>query len=127
LQVVHGDGRSEIVYNGNNPTAVLHSERELEYKWDLTYTGGLLVEEHIDFGSKASLSNAKLSYNYDDNLKISQITGRIGGQNLPELTMEYSPKTGQVTQIGQFQVWAKFFFLSQIVAKSQQISVICPQ
>lgn len=83
---------------------MLHSERELEYKWDLTHTGGLLIEERVDFGSKTGLSNAKISYAYDDNFRPSLISGRIGGQNLPELGMEYSPKTGAVIQIGQFQV-----------------------
>lgn len=32
------------------------------------------------------------------------ITGRIGGQNLPELNIGYSPKTGSVAQFGQFKV-----------------------
>lgn len=32
------------------------------------------------------------------------ISGRIGGQNLPEMNIGYSPKTGSVVQIGQFKV-----------------------
>lgn len=81
-----------------------HSEKDLEYKWDLTHSGGKLIEERIDFGSKTGLSNAKLTYEYDDNFRVTMITGRIGGQNLPELNIGYSPKTGSVAQIGQFRV-----------------------
>lgn len=105
--MIHGDGKSEINYSettSNSPNEVVHSEKDLEYKWDLTHAGGKLVEERIDYGSKTGLSNAKLSYEYDDNFRVILISGRIGGQNLPELNMGYSPKTGSVIQIGQFKV-----------------------
>ncbi|KAK6619588.1 hypothetical protein RUM43_012345 [Polyplax serrata] len=106
-EVIHGDGKSEINYSAvasGSPSEVTHSEKDLEYKWDLTHSGGKLIEERIDFGSKTGLSNAKLTYEYDDNFRVTMISGRIGGQNLPELNIGYSPKTGSVEQIGQFRV-----------------------
>ncbi|XP_055682330.1 teneurin-a isoform X2 [Lutzomyia longipalpis] len=105
-EVVHGDGRSEFVYNAltGMPSTVGHIERELEYRWDFEYTGALLTEERIDFSAKTGLSNAKFSYEYDTNFRLISIQGRIGGQNLPVQTFTYSSKTGSPEEIGQFKV-----------------------
>jgi len=104
FQVLHGDGWSRFNYT-RVPT-VTHSERDMEYRWEYTHSGGLLVEERIDFGSVTGLSNAKISYDYDENYRLIGLSGRIGGQNLPEYNLAYSPLTGALQQIGQFQVFA---------------------
>lgn len=105
-EIVHGDGRSEFSYNSVTglPSTVSHSERELEYRWDFEYSGGLLTEERIDFTAKTGLSNAKFTYEYDTNFRLISIQGRIGGQNLPAQPFTYSPRTGQPNQIGQFKI-----------------------
>lgn len=105
-QVVHGDGRSEFGYNAatGQPTTVAHIERDLEYRWDFEYAGGLLVEERIDFIAKTGLSNAKFTYDYDTNFRVTSIQGRIGGQNLPAQGFAYNIRTGKPSQIGPFRI-----------------------
>ncbi|XP_024941633.1 teneurin-a isoform X3 [Cephus cinctus] len=104
-EVVHGDGKSEIRYIENGlPSEVIHSERDVDYKWDYQYNAGLLIEERIDFEAKTGLSNAKFTFDYDSNFRLIAVQGRIGGQTLPAHIMAYSPRTGTLEQIGQFKV-----------------------
>ncbi|XP_033243232.1 teneurin-a isoform X3 [Drosophila miranda] len=104
-EVVHGDGRSEFQYNeaSGMPSTVSHAERELEYRWDFEYAAGLLTEERIDYVAKTGLSNAKFSYEYDSQLRVVALQGRIGGQSLPTQAFAYDPRTGQPSLIGQFK------------------------
>ncbi|XP_048511845.1 teneurin-a isoform X2 [Athalia rosae] len=104
-EIIHGDGKSEIIYTENGlPSEVIHSEKDVEYKWDYQYNAGLLIEERIDFGAKTGLSNAKFTFEYDNNFRLTAVQGRIGGQNLPQHPMAYNPKTGTLDQIGQFKI-----------------------
>lgn len=105
-EIVYGDGRTEIGYSKvtGMPSEVLHSERDMDYRWEFQYTGGLLTEERIDYGAKTGLSNAKFTYEYDSNYRLTSIQGRIGGQNLPPYNLAYSAKTGALEQIGQFKI-----------------------
>ncbi|XP_031628947.1 teneurin-a isoform X5 [Contarinia nasturtii] len=105
-RIIHGDGKSEFEYNSVSgmPTTVTHVERELEYRWDFEYTGGLLTEERIDFEAKSALSNAKFTYDYDTNFRVTSIQGRIGGQNLPTQSFGYNVRTGKPSQIGPFKI-----------------------
>lgn len=104
-EVVHGDGKSEIKYTDSGlPSEVIHSEKDVEYKWDYQYNAGLLVEERIDFGAKTGLSNAKFTFEYDLNFRLIAVQGRIGGQTLPPYTMAYSTRSGTLEQVGQFKV-----------------------
>lgn len=104
-EVVHGDGRSEFQYNEATgmPSTVSHTERELEYRWDFEYAAGLLAEERIDYVAKTGLSNAKFSYEYDSQLRVVALQGRIGGQSLPTQAFAYDPRTGRPSLIGQFR------------------------
>ncbi|KAH8289150.1 hypothetical protein KR054_001033 [Drosophila jambulina] len=104
-EVVHGDGRSEFQYNEATgmPSTVSHTERELEYRWDFEYAAGLLAEERIDYVAKTGLSNAKFSYEYDSQLRVVTLQGRIGGQSLPSQAFAYDPRTGRPSLIGQFR------------------------
>lgn len=104
-EVVHGDGRSEFQYNEATgmPSTVSHTERELEYRWDFEYSAGLLSEERIDYVAKTGLSNAKFSYEYDSQLRVVALQGRIGGQSLPSQAFAYDPRTGRPSLIGQFR------------------------
>ncbi|XP_046486280.1 teneurin-a isoform X2 [Neodiprion pinetum] len=104
-EIIHGDGKSEIIYTENGlPSEVIHSEKDVEYKWDYQYNAGLLIEERIDFGAKTGLSNAKFTFEYDDNFRLTAVQGRIGGHTLPQHLMAYNPKTGTLEQIGQFKI-----------------------
>uniref|UniRef100_A0A1I8NSP3 Uncharacterized protein n=1 Tax=Stomoxys calcitrans TaxID=35570 RepID=A0A1I8NSP3_STOCA len=105
-EIVHGEGKSEFIYNDATamPSTVSHTERELEYRWDFEYTGGLLTEERIDFIAKTGLSNAKFTYEYDTDFRVISIQGRIGGQNLPAQNFAYDLRTGQPSVIGQFKL-----------------------
>jgi len=96
-EVVHGDGRSEFQYNEATgmPSTVSHTERELEYRWDFEYAAGLLAEERIDYVAKTGLSNAKFSYEYDSQLRVVALQGRIGGQSLPSQAFAYDQRTGR--------------------------------
>ncbi|XP_017133368.1 teneurin-a isoform X5 [Drosophila elegans] len=104
-EVVHGDGRSEFQYNEATgmPSTVSHTERELEYRWDFEYAAGLLAEERIDYVAKTGLSNAKFSYEYDSQLRVVALQGRIGGQSLPTQAFAYDGRTGRPSLIGQFR------------------------
>ncbi|XP_065724228.2 teneurin-a isoform X2 [Drosophila suzukii] len=104
-EVVHGDGRSEFQYNEATgmPSTVSHTERELEYRWDFEYAAGLLAEERIDYVAKTGLSNAKFSYEYDSQLRVVALQGRIGGQSLPSQAFAYDQRTGRPSLIGQFR------------------------
>ncbi|XP_044012987.1 teneurin-a isoform X1 [Aphidius gifuensis] len=104
-EIVHGDGKSEIRYTESGlPLEVIHTEKDIEYRWDYQYSGGLLVEERIDFEAKTGLSNAKFTFDYDSNYRLIAVQGRIGGQTLPTHTLSYSQKSGLLEQIGQFKV-----------------------
>lgn len=105
-ELLHGDGKSQFIYAQSTglPSQVLHTERELEYRWDYQYSGGLLLEERLDFGAKTGLSNAKFTYDYDNNYRLISVQGRIGGQNLPQHNLFYDAKTGSLEQIGPFKI-----------------------
>lgn len=105
-EIIHGDGKTLYKYSSTSgfPSQVLHTEPELEYRWDYQFTGGLLTEERIDFGAKTGLSNAKFTYDYDNNYRPISTQGRIGGQNLPQYNLAYSQKTGALEMIGGFTV-----------------------
>lgn len=105
-EVVHGDGKTVYRYSTTSglPSQVLHTEPELEYRWDYQYVGGLLVEERIDFGAKTGLSNAKFTYDYDSNYRLIASQGRIGGQTLPPHSLTYNPKTGAIESITAFKI-----------------------
>ncbi|KAJ8933193.1 hypothetical protein NQ318_012076 [Aromia moschata] len=105
-EVVHGDGKTLYQYSetGGLPSQVNHVEQDLEYRWDYQYIGGLLMEERIDFGAKTGLSNAKFTYDYDNNYRLITAQGRIGGQNLPQYNLAYNQKTGALEMIGPFKV-----------------------
>jgi hypothetical protein len=62
------------------------------------------MEERLDFGAKTGLSNAKFTYEYDSNFRLTGVQGRIGGQNLPEHALDYNIRTGALEQFGQFKV-----------------------
>lgn len=105
-ECIHGDGKSRFSYSSLTglPSQVLHTERDLDYRWDYQYQSGLLTEERIDFGAKTGLSNAKFTYEYDSNFRLSGVQGRIGGQGLPGYGLGYNQKTGALEQIGGFKV-----------------------
>lgn len=106
LQIVHGDGLTQIkhVPNTKLPSQIIHSEKDFEYRWDYEYKGGLLTEERLDYIAKTGLSNAKFTYQYDDNFRVVSVQGRIGGQSLPDHNMQYNAKTGAKQHFGQFTV-----------------------
>ncbi|KAJ8966139.1 hypothetical protein NQ314_003718 [Rhamnusium bicolor] len=105
-EVVHGDGKTLYQYSKTSglPSQVNHIEQDLEYRWDYQYVGGLLMEERIDFGAKTGLSNAKFTYDYDNNYRLITAQGRIGGQNLPQFNLAYNYKTGALEMIGPFKI-----------------------
>lgn len=105
-EIVHGDGKTLYQYSETSglPSQVNHVEQDLEYRWDYQYIGGLLMEERIDFGAKTGLSNAKFTYDYDNNYRLITAQGRIGGQNLPQYNLAYNYKTGALEMIGPFKI-----------------------
>lgn len=105
-EVVHGDGKTLYHYAAETglPSQVLHTEADVEYRWDYQYVGGLLMEERIDFSAKSGLSNAKFTYDYDNNYRLTAVQGRIGGQNLPQYNLAYNLKTGSLETIGPFKI-----------------------
>lgn len=62
------------------------------------------MEERIDFGAKTGLSNAKFTYDYDNNFRLITAQGRIGGQNLPAHNLAYNFKTGTLEMLGAFKI-----------------------
>uniref|UniRef100_A0A8D8XG00 Tenascin-like protein n=1 Tax=Cacopsylla melanoneura TaxID=428564 RepID=A0A8D8XG00_9HEMI len=105
-EIVHGDGATYFKWwlDKDLPSQILHSDREFEYRLDMQFVGSMLTEQRIDFGPKSGLNNAKLTYEYDSNFRISMIQGRIGGQSLMNHPIEYNAKTGAKQLIGQFTI-----------------------
>lgn len=105
-EIVHGDGKTLYHYSESSglPSQVSHIEPDLEYRWDYQFIGGLLIEERIDFGAKTGLSNAKFTYEYDNNYRLLSAQGRIGGQNLPQYNLAYNSKSGALDTIGPFKI-----------------------
>ncbi|CAH0560894.1 unnamed protein product [Brassicogethes aeneus] len=105
-EVVHGDGKSTYLYSETSglPSQVSSIDQDIECRWDYQFTGGLLTEERIDFGAKTGLSNAKFTYEYDNNYRLINAAGRIGGQNLPLYNLAYKSKTGALDMIGPFKI-----------------------
>lgn len=105
-EVVHGDGQTQIHYAESSglPAEILHVDRDVDYRWEATHVGGLLVEERLDYGAKTGLSNAKIIYEYDNNYRITAVQGRIGGQTLIPHHIVYNGKTGAPELLGQFTV-----------------------
>lgn len=50
------------------------------------------------------MSNAKFTYDYDNNYRLISVQGRIGGQNLMQHNLEYDSKSGSLVQIGSFKI-----------------------
>ncbi|KAL7643035.1 UNVERIFIED_CONTAM: hypothetical protein RMT77_006324 [Armadillidium vulgare] len=99
-----GDGRTVIMYgNDGLVEEILHEERGLEYKMDFIYSGCNLIEQQINFGSRTGLSNVKFSYDYDNNFRIINLAGRIGGQNLHNFVFKYS-SSSIFSKIGPFKI-----------------------
>lgn len=105
-EVVHGDGQTQIHYSESSglPSEILHVDRDVDYRWESTYVGGLLMEERLDYGAKTGLSNAKIIYEYDNNYRTTAVQGRIGGQTLIPHHIVYNVKTGAPEVLGQFTV-----------------------
>lgn len=105
-EIVHGDGQTQIHYAENSglPSEILHVDRDVDYRWESNYVGGLLTEERLDYGAKTGLSNAKIIYEYDNNYRITSVQGRIGGQTLIPHHIVYNSKTGAPEIVGQFTV-----------------------
>lgn len=106
LQVVNGDGIIKIKYSSSTglPIMIDLNDREFEYRWELQYSNGLLQEERVDFSPKTGLSNAKFTFDYDSNFRLTSISGRIGGQSISEYKCDYSKETGKKSNFGQFKV-----------------------
>lgn len=104
--VVYGDGMVKITYSTSTglPAIIDLADKEFEYRWELQYNNGLVTEERVDFAPKTGLSNAKFVFDYDNNFRLSSMTGRIGGQNVIDYKCDYSAETGKMSSFGQFKV-----------------------
>lgn len=102
-QIVSGDGQVTFTYGADGLLSeVANEEDDLEYKLDILYEGRLLQELRTEFSARTGLSNIKFTYEYDSNMRITKMAGRIGGQKVKPLHVAYSPKTGEPTNIGNF-------------------------
>ncbi|XP_065207120.1 teneurin-a isoform X2 [Planococcus citri] len=107
--VICGDGIIKIKYSSSTglPLMIDLNDRDFEYRWELQYSNGLLLEERVDFSPKTGLSNAKFTFDYDSNFRLTSISGRIGGQSISDFKCDYSKETGKKNNFGQFKVsWA---------------------
>lgn len=106
LQVVYGEGIIKLRYSPGTglPMMIDLSNRNFEYRWEFQYSNGLLTEERVDFAPKTGLSNAKFIFEYDNNFRFTSLSGRIGGQGIPDYKCAYSAETGKKSSFGQFKV-----------------------
>ena len=104
--MIYGDGIIKIKYSSSTglPLMIDLNDRDFEYRWELQYNNGLLLEERVDFSPKTGLSNAKFSFDYDSNFRLTSISGRIGGQSISDFKCDYSQETGKKINFGQFKV-----------------------
>ncbi|KAF2364558.1 YD repeat [Trinorchestia longiramus] len=102
-KIASGDGVTNFVYGENSLlTQVVNEGNEVEYKLDYLYEGRLLQEMRTEYSARAGLSNVKFTYDYDANMRITKMSGRIGGQKVKPMHISYSPRTGVPTNIGNF-------------------------
>lgn len=104
--MVYGDGIIKIKYSSGTglPMMIDLNDKDFEYRWELQYSNGLLLEERVDFSPKTGLSNAKFIFDYDSNFRLASVGGRIGGQSISDYKCEYSKETGKKSSFGQFKV-----------------------
>lgn len=104
-EIVSGDGITEFSYGEDSLLSeAVHEEMDLEYKMDYIYQGRLLQEHRIEYSARTGLSNVKFTYEYDDNMRITKMDGRVGGQTLRPFHLSYSPRNGSPSTIGSFLV-----------------------
>lgn len=104
-EIVSGDGLTSFSYGKDGLLSeAIHEELDLEYKMDYIYQGRLLQEHRIEYSAKSGLSNVKFTYEHDDNMRISKMDGRVGGQTLRPFHLSYSPRNGSPSTIGSFLV-----------------------
>ena len=104
-EIVSGDGTTRFGYADDGLLAeAIHEETDLEYKMDYLYNGRLLKEHRIEFSARTGLSNVKFTYEYDSNMRITKMGGRVGGQTLRPFHLSYSPRNGSPSTIGSFLV-----------------------
>ncbi len=110
--MVYGDGIIKVKYSSATglPLMIDLSDKELEYRWEFQYSNGLLMEERVDFAPKTGLSNAKFIFDYDNNFRLTSVSGRIGGQSMTDYKCTYSIETGKKSSFGQFKVRIFFSF-----------------
>ena len=114
-QVVCGDGRTNFSYGANGFLAeVVNEEVDDEYKQDYLYKGRLLEEWRTEYSAKTGFSNVKFTYEYDSNMRVTKMAGRIGGQKVKPMHISYSAKTGEHTNIGNFLIARSQFNVTTI-------------
>ncbi|CAG0887914.1 unnamed protein product [Cyprideis torosa] len=101
---VHGGGKVSFEYQRGLLARVLQEERDMESVTKFGYRGGLLEDIKIDFSARSSLSDAKFSYEWGEGFELQRISGRIGGQRIPEVVFSYDRITGALDRIGDFAV-----------------------
>ena len=104
-EIVSGDGRTNFSYGSNSfLSEVINEEVENEYKQDYLYKGRLLEEWRTEYRARTGLSNVKFTYEYDANMRLTKMAGRIGGQKVKPMHISYSTSNGEPTNIGNFLI-----------------------
>ncbi|CAG0878874.1 unnamed protein product [Darwinula stevensoni] len=103
-EVVHGGGKTSFLYHGAVVRKIQAEERFFQCQYMRRLEGPLIREEKLDYDARSGLADAKFFYDYDENFRITSISGRIGGNRIPAFHYQYSSVTGGESRIGDFTV-----------------------
>ena len=85
-EMVSGDGVTTYSYGKDGLLAeVVNEQADLEYKMDNLYRGKLFTERRTEYSARSGLSNLKFTYEYDSNMRVTKMAGRIGGKKVKPL------------------------------------------
>ena len=101
--IVTGDTKTILTYGLDSLlSSVVNEEVNNEYRQDFVYRGNLLKELRTEYSARTGLSNAKFTYEYDDNMRLIKTAGRIGGQQVDPVSYSYSTLYSLPVEVGNF-------------------------
>ncbi|KAL5290836.1 TENM2.2 family protein [Megaselia abdita] len=99
-------------------------EPGFELRREFKYHAGILKDEKVRFGSKASFASAHFKYSYDGNARLSGIEMDINDKELPATRFKYSQNLGNLEAIQDLKITRNAFNRTVIQNTAKQFFTI---
>uniref|UniRef100_T1GEJ9 Uncharacterized protein n=1 Tax=Megaselia scalaris TaxID=36166 RepID=T1GEJ9_MEGSC len=99
-------------------------EPGFELRREFKYHAGILKDEKLRFGSKASFASAHFKYSYDGNARLSSIEMDISDKELPATRFKYSQNLGNLEAIQDLKITRNAFNRTVIQNTAKQFFTI---